>query len=299
MTTEKRLAQLSRDVRKHVLTMVHKSGASHVGTSLSCAEILVAVYEVARVDPKRPLDPGRDRVILSKGHGVATWYAVLAEHGFFAKGLLDGYYGDGSPLTGHPDIQSVPGIEATSGSLGHGLPVGLGMALAGKIDKREYRVFVIMGDGECDEGSVWEAALAAAQFKLGNITVIIDRNDQQGLGRTSDIINLEPLDKKWAAFGWRVKSVDGHDHAALIAALKEHDRDIPTVIIAKTVKGKGVSYMEHQTLWHYRDPNAEQYAQAIKEIDESAEGEAEDEESATKESAADGNAYLRKHGGRP
>jgi len=268
-----RLKQLSRDVRKHVLLMVHKSGASHVGTSLSCADIMVAVYEVARIDPRHPHDPGRDRVILSKGHGVATWYAVLAEHGFFDKKLLETYYADGSPLTGHPDLQNVPGIETTTGSLGHGLPVGLGMAIASKIDEKGFRVFVVMGDGECDEGTVWEAALAAAQFKLGNFTVIIDRNDQQGLGRTGDIINLEPLDGKWVSFGWRVKTVDGHDHVALIEAIKDHDASIPTVIIARTVKGKGVSYMEHQTLWHYRDPNPEQYAQAIKEIDESAQKE--------------------------
>jgi transketolase len=256
---------LARRVRKHVVDMAYTSGASHVAVGLSCVDILAAVYDVARVDPKNHLDPGRDRVLLSKGHGAPALYGILAEHGFFDKALIKNYFGNDSPLMGHTEIQSVPGIENTAGSLGHGLPIGLGMALAGKIDKATYHVFVILGDGECDEGSVWEAALAASQFKLDNLIVIVDRNNQQGLGRTSDIMNLEPLDKKWESFGWHVTNVDGHDHQALVKHLQAHHGK-PHAIIAKTTKGKGVSFMEDQLFWHYHNPDDKEYAAAIKEI---------------------------------
>jgi transketolase len=263
------LRQHVKAIRKDILSMIHASGASHVGPALSCAEIMACLYfDVARIDPSRPLDPGRDRIILSKGHAVASWYAALAERKFFPKALLSRYYQDGSPLMAHPDLQSVPGIEASTGSLGHGLPVGIGMALAGKIDRAAYHVFVIVGDGECNEGTIWESALAAPQLKLDNLTVIIDRNRQQGLGDTESIIALEPLEQKWSAFGWHVLRVDGHDVDALLPALRHHEPGRPVVIIADTVKGKGVSYMENQLLWHYRNPNDEQYAQAIKEIDD-------------------------------
>lgn len=246
--------------------MVYDSGASHVGTSLSCADIMACIYEVAQVNPKDPRNEDRDRVILSKGHGVATWYAVLAERGFFDKKLLDTFYADASPLTGHPDIQAVPGIETTTGSLGHGLPVGLGMALAAQVDKKAYRVFVVLGDGECDEGTIWEAALAARQFKLHNLTVVIDRNDQQGLGKTTDIIDLEPFAAKWKSFGWHVLEVDGHNHDELLVGLKTQGEK-PVVMIATTTKGKGVSFMEHDTFWHYHNPDDEEYKKALAELD--------------------------------
>jgi len=251
--------------------MAHKSGASHVGSSLSCADILAAVYAVASISPETATDPSRDRVILSKGHGATALYAILAEHGFFPADLLSSYYLNGSPLTGHPDIGSVPGVETTTGSLGHGLPIGVGLALAAKIDARRYRVFVVLGDGECDEGSVWEAALAAHQFQLGNLTAVVDHNGQQGMGRTSEIMDLEPLQAKWAAFGWRTLTVDGHDPERLVSALEVAASESPTAIIARTTKGKGVSYMENELLWHYRNPNDAQYAEALKELEEDAE----------------------------
>ena len=265
------IKRLSANVRKHVLRMTHRSGGSHVGPMLSCVDIMTSVYAIARVTPRTAGDPDRDRVILSKGHAAATHYAVLAELGFCQKEILDTYCADDSPLSGHPDIGCVPGIETTTGSLGHGLSVGVGMALAARIDKRSYRVFVVLGDGECNEGSVWEAALAAGSLKLNNLIAIIDRNGQQGMGKTETIIALEPLDQKWRAFGWNAVNVDGHDHRALTDAIRAaQESDLPTAIIAKTVKGKGVSYMEDQLLWHYRNPNDEQLAQAIREIDEGA-----------------------------
>jgi len=257
----------ARRIRKAIIEMVYRSGASHVGTSLSCVDIMTAIYAVASISPERVADPSRDRVILSKGHGAATLYATLAERGFFSKDLLSSYYADGSPLLGHPDMHCVPGVETTTGSLGHGLPVGLGMALAARLDGLDYRVFVVLGDGECNEGSVWEGALAAGQFGLGNLTVIVDVNGQQGMGKTSEIMNMEPLSAKWAAFGWRTVEVDGHDHSELARALGGRTGRAPTAILARTVKGKGVGYMEDQLLWHYRNPNADQYAEALRELD--------------------------------
>ncbi len=266
--------RLSARVRKHVLRMTHRSGGSHIGPMLSCTDIMTSVYAIARVTPETASDPDRDRVILSKGHAAATQYAILAELGFCKKELLDTYCADDSPLSGHPDIGCVPGVETTTGSLGHGLPVSVGMALAARIDQRPYRVFVVLGDGECNEGSVWEAALAAGSLRLGNLVAIIDRNGQQGMGKTESIIALEPLDEKWRSFGWETVTVDGHDHRAIIDELKAaQDRDRPTAIIATTIKGKGVSYMEDQLLWHYRNPNDDQLAQAIKEIDDALEDE--------------------------
>lgn len=256
-------------IRHHVIHMVHKGKSSHVGTALSIVEILTVLYfAILRIDRKNPHDPNRDRFILSKGHGCSAQYAALAEAGFFDIKILETYYQNGGQLPGHATKDCVPGVEASTGSLGHGLGLGVGLAYAAKKDHRNYKTFILLGDGECNEGSVWEAALAAAQWKLDNLIVIIDKNNLQGCGNTADIMNLEPLAEKWRAFGWEVAEVDGHNIEELRKSLKKTPlkKNRPTVIIADTVKGKGVSYMEHKMEWHYHSPNEEQLQTALKEI---------------------------------
>jgi transketolase len=250
--------------------MVHAATASHVGTSLSMCDILAALYGGAmRYDAARPDWGDRDRLLVSKGHGAAAVYAALALSGFFPEDWLGSYCADGTRLAGHVTHHGVPGVELSTGSLGHGLPVGCGMALAGKADGRPYRVFVLLSDGECDEGSNWEAALFAPHHRLDNLAVIVDYNKIQSFGRVADVLGLEPFADKWRSFGWAVREVDGHDHDALAAALgalpPEPGR--PTAILAHTIKGKGVSFMEDQLLWHYRSPSAEQLAEALAELE--------------------------------
>lgn len=265
--------ELAKRVRTCALRMVHASKASHIGSCLSATDILAVLYaRVLRIDSSRPGWPDRDRFILSKGHAAAMLYAVLAQQGFFPVEWLDDYCRDGSPLTGHATV-CVPGVDVSTGSLGHGLPIACGMALAAKHKSQTpSRVFCLMGDGECDEGSVWEAALFAPQHKLDNLVAIVDCNRLQGFGETRQVAELEPIVDKWRAFRWAVRDIDGHDlptiEDTLAAVPFEPGR--PSVIVARTVKGKGVSYMEDQLAWHYRSPNAEQLAQALDEVEHAA-----------------------------
>jgi len=261
--------KLASRIRRSALCMVHKANASHIGTCLSIADILAVLYTgVLRVDSTRPDWPDRDRFILSKGHGAAILYAVLAERGFFPKEWLDTYCQDGAHLAGHITHHNVPGVEVSTGSLGHGLPICCGMALAGKHDNQLYRVFALLSDGECDEGSTWEAALFATHHHLDNLIAIIDYNKIQSFGTVKEVLDLEPLAEKWRAFGWAVREIDGHDFGQIEDALKSIPFKIsrPSCIIAHTVKGKGVSFMENQLAWHYKSPNIEQLKQALAEL---------------------------------
>ncbi len=266
----RRLELLARRIRMQVVRMTHEAGSSHVGTSLSMAEILAVLYgAMLRVDPARPQWPERDRLILSKGHGCAGLYAVLAERGFIPREWLKTFFKDGGKLAGHATHRGVPGLEASTGSLGHGLSLATGMSLAGKRDGLGYRVFAVLSDGECDEGSTWEAVMFAAHHRLDNLIAIVDYNKIQSLGTVKEVLDLEPFDAKWAAFGWSVIQVDGHDVDKLCDAMGQVPLAAgkPTCIIAHTVKGKGVSFMEDKLLWHYRSPDARETDQAIAELE--------------------------------
>jgi transketolase len=266
----RRCEQLARLVRRHVLMMTHRSGGSHVGTSLSMAEVLAVLYGgVLRVDPRQPEWAGRDRFILSKGHGCAGLYAILAETGFFPRTWLEDFYQNGSRLAGHVTHEKVPGVEVSTGALGHGLPIACGMALTAKRDRRPHRVFALLSDGECDEGSTWEAALFASHHGLDSLVAIVDYNKMQSLGTVKAVLDLEPLGAKWQAFGWTVREVDGHDVTQVAEALAgvPFNTGRPNCLIAHTVKGKGISFMEHQLLWHYRPPDAEELRRALAELD--------------------------------
>ncbi len=232
-------------------------------------DLLAVLYgKVLRLDPARPDWPERDRFILSKGHACAALYAVLAERGFFPKAWLDRFCKDGSPLAGHITHTGVPGVEVSTGALGHGLAIACGMALAGKRDARSYRVFVLLSDGECDEGSTWEAALFAPHHHLDNLVAIVDYNKIQSLGTVKEVLDLEPLAAKWQAFGWAVREIDGHDFEQIEHSLLNVPAEPgkPTCIVAHTVKGKGVSFMENKLLWHYRAPDSEEMCKALAEL---------------------------------
>ena len=263
------VSELARKIRVQVLRMTHKAKASHVGTSLSIADILAVLYGgVLQIQPTEPESPDRDRLIVSKGHSAAAVYAALAESGFYPRTWLDTYCQDGSRLAGHV-TRGVPGVEASTGSLGHGLAIGCGMALGAKRDQNSNRVFVLMSDGECDEGSTWEAALFGPHHRLDNLVAIIDYNKIQSFGSVKEVLDLEPLADKWRAFGWSVQEVDGHDHEQLLDVLGRIPfvEGRPTCVIAHTVKGKGVSFMEHQLAWHYKSPDAEQLREALQELE--------------------------------
>lgn len=261
--------ELAKSIRADALRMVHHAKASHIGTGLSMADILAVLYaDVLNVDPAHPDAPGRDRFLLSKGHGAAIAYAVLAERGFFPRAWLDTYCDDGSRLGGHITSHGVPGVEASTGSLGHALPIGTGIALAGKHDESPFRVFVQLSDGELDEGSNWEAILFAPQHRLDNLVAIVDYNKIQSFGSVAEVLELHPLAAKFEAFRWAVREVDGHDHDALRDALSSTpwEPGRPSVLIAHTVKGKGISFMEDDLAWHYRSPSDEQLAAALEEL---------------------------------
>lgn len=265
MTSE----QLAWLIRRHGVEMTHLSGGSHIASILSVADIIAVLYsDVLRYDPNDPKMAERDRFILSKGHAGAAIYAALAESGFFDPEQLKTHYQNGSILSGHVSHKGVPGVEFSTGSLGHGLPVAAGMAQAAKMDSREHRVYVVLGDGECDEGSVWEAALFANHFELNNLVAIVDHNKMQSLDFCENTLKLSPFAEKWRSFGWNALQVDGHDHNALRTAFGEAKRSKkPTVIIADTVKGKGISFMEYDILWHYRFPHdGWEYDDALKEL---------------------------------
>lgn len=263
------LTAISRRIRARIVEMSHVAETPHLGSSLSCVDMLVAAYwGTLRIDPAHPLDPNRDRFILSKGHAATALYAALAERGFFDPKLLDTYNEDGAALPEHPGLQCVPGVEAATGSLGHGLPIALGMALAARIQHRPTRCLVLMSDGECEEGSVWEAAMFAPAQKLDTVTVMIDYNKWQATGRSDEIMALAPLAEKWRAFGWDACEVDGHDLDALLAALRREPDGTgrPRAIVCHTVKGKGVSFMEDDNNWHYRIPTADEVEKARVEL---------------------------------
>ena len=257
-------------IRRHGLEMTHLSRGSHIGSVFSVAEIMAVLYTRAlNVRPAEPKWPDRDRLILSKGHAGAAVYAALAERGFFPVEELKTHYANGSRLSGHVSHKGIPGVEFSTGSLGHGLGVGVGMALGSKLDGLSWRTCVVLGDGECDEGSVWEAALQAHHYELGHLVAVVDHNRMQSLDDCENTLKLEPFADKWRAFGWRVQTVDGHDTDALTAAFAEAwaEDSRPAVIIAETVKGKGVSFMEHNILWHYRTPQGDEYEAALRELE--------------------------------
>ncbi|HXG48974.1 MAG TPA: transketolase [Methylomirabilota bacterium] len=261
---------LAYRIRYHTLLMIHRAGSSHIGTSFSMAELLAVLYgKILRINPAHPDWPDRDRFVLSKGHGCAALYAVLAERGFFPLEWLDAFYQNGSRLPGHATHTYLPGVEVSTGSLGHGLSIACGMALAAKRDGKSYRVFTLLSDGECDEGSTWEAVLFASHHQLDNLIAIVDYNKIQSLGRVEEVINLEPFAEKWRSFGWAVREIDGHDvlevEDTLIQVPFEAGR--PSCVIAHTVKGKGVSFMEGKLLWHYRSPQGEEYEAALVELE--------------------------------
>ena len=259
-------------IRRNGLEMTHISRGSHIGSVLSVAEIIAVLYSsVLNVDPKEPKKPDRDRLILSKGHAGSAVYAALAETGFFPVEQLKTHYANGSILSGHVSHKGVPGVEVSTGALGHGLGIGVGMALGAKMDGASWRTYVVLGDGECDEGSVWESALQAAQYELDRLVAVVDYNHMQSLATVEETLRLEPFEQKWKDFGWNAESVDGHDTEALKAAFERAKGYAgsrkPTVILAHTVKGKGVSFMENNILWHYRTPQGEEYEAALKELE--------------------------------
>ena len=248
-----------------MVNMTHTGKSSHVGSCLSMADIMAVLYgAVLKVDAARPEWAERDRFVLSKGHAGACVYATLAEMGFFPIEKLRDHYQDGSDLSGHVSHKGIPGVELSTGSLGHGLGVGVGMAYGAKLDGKAWRTVVLLSDGECDEGSNWEAILFAGHHKLNNLLAVVDYNKIQSLAPVSETLNLEPFAEKWQSFGWDVRSVDGHNHEELLAAMAPTDR--PLVVIANTVKGKGVSFMEGTVLWHYRTPQGEEYDAALVEL---------------------------------
>ncbi|PTY07498.1 transketolase [Opitutaceae bacterium EW11] len=268
MREERELILKSLRYRKELLRVIKNAGAGHTGGDLSCIDILNVLYNrILRVSPKTFSDPNRDRYVQSKGHCVEALYVVLADRGFFPAEELETVCRHGSAFVGHP-TRKVPGVEQNTGALGHGLPLCTGMAIAGKLDGAPYRVFTLLGDGELAEGSNWEAAMAAAHYGLDNLTAIVDCNTLQISGHTADVMNSEPLEAKWASFGWAVRRVPGHDFGALIGAL-EHplEKGKPSVVVANTTKGKGISFMENVAKWHHGVPNDDEYARAIAELD--------------------------------
>ena len=270
MINIKNSEQLANNIRKHAVTMTSLGGSAHIGSILSIADILAVLYgSILKYNSKDPKWIDRDRFILSKGHAGAGVYAVLAESGFMSLDKLKTHSQDGSDLCGHVSHKGIPGVEFSTGSLGHGLPVASGMALAAKINKKKHRVFALLSDGECDEGSNWEAILFAAHHKLNNLVVIIDRNRLQSIYSTEDTLALEPFPDKWKSFGWDVVEIDGHNHNEIFKSCKNEDasKSKPLCVIANTTKGKGVSFMENNTLWHYRSPKGDEYKLAIAELE--------------------------------
>jgi transketolase len=258
----------ARSIRQRSLKMVFEAQQGHPGGDMSVTDILATLYfGVLRFDPAQPAAPGRDRFVMSKGHCTGALYATLAVAGYFPVEALATYLQPMSMLNGHPNRNYLPGVEANTGPLGHGLPIAVGIAIAGQLDQATYRVFVVTGDGELQEGSNWEAAMTAGHRKLNNLTVIVDRNRLQQGARVQDTNDLEPLADKWRAFGWDVADVDGHDHGALLAVLeRDKGRDRPLCVIARTVKGRGISFMEDQVHWHHGVLNPAQFEQAMREL---------------------------------
>lgn len=264
-----KLKEKARDIRVNIVSMLAEAGSGHPGGSLSAADILsVLYYHEMKVDPQNPQCPDRDRFVLSKGHAAPVLYATLAEKGYFPKEELKNLRKTGSMLQGHPDMKKVPGVEISTGSLGQGLSVANGMALAGKMDNKDYRVYVMMGDGELQEGQNWEAAMFAAHYKLDNVVAFVDYNGLQIDGKITDVMSPEPIDEKWRAFGWHVEVINGHCMRGITGALENAKKvkGQPCMIIAKTVKGKGVSFMENEAGWHGAAPKPEEAEKALHEL---------------------------------
>jgi len=273
--TVEELRRLAKEIRLISLQMISRANSSHIGTVFSCVETLACLYGgVLRVRPEDPEWSGRDRFVMSKGHGAAGLYATLAIRGFFPRERLNEFYVDGGSLYGHVTHKGVPGIDVSTGALGHGLALAVGLAAGAARLSMGWRVFALLSDGECDEGSTWEAALLAPAWKLTNLTVIVDYNKIQSLGRVDEVVPLEPFADKWRAFGWDTREVDGHDVRGLLGFLDpdgwQPAGGRPRCIIAHTIKGKGVSFMEDDLLWHYRTPKGEEYERAREELERSA-----------------------------
>jgi transketolase len=261
--------EIAKDIRREILDMIYRTRSPHIGSSFSSVELLVGLYqEILCVSPDNPSASNRDRFLLSKGHACAALYAVLGYKGFISKDTLSGFAVNGGTLEHHPTKDLSLGIELTTGSLGHALSVGAGMAIAAKYDKRFYRIFILLSDGELNEGDIYEAAMFASHHKLDNLIAIIDYNKIQAMGRTEEVLDLEPLVGKWRTFGWEVREIDGHNFEQIIENLKNvpFEKGRPNMVIAHTLKGKGVSFMEDKLLWHYRCPNEEEYERAVKEL---------------------------------
>ena len=264
------LQKIALEIRKGALTAVYTAASGHPGGSLGIAELLAYLYfEEMHVDPKNPKDPDRDRFVLSKGHTSPALYAALAEKGFFPKEDLKTFRQKDSYLQGHPDMKHIPGVDMSTGSLGQGISAACGMALSGKISEKKYRVWTILGDGECEEGQVWEATMFAAHYGLNNLCAFVDFNGLQIDGPVTEVMNPTPLDTKFAAFGWNTLVIDGHDFDQIASAVEAAKRSAkPTAVICKTIKGKGVSYMENVCSWHGSAPKTEQYEQGMRELEE-------------------------------
>ena len=262
------LQALSRRIRHRLIRISHEAKSSHLGGALSCVDLLVALYfgDVLRIDPADPRHPARDRLVFSKGHAVSALYAILAARGFFPEERLADYNRPGAGLPEQPSPWQVPGVEWATGSLGHGIGVGLGIAHAATLQQQPRSTFVLMSDGECQEGSVWEAAMLAPRLPLAPLTVLVDFNGWQATGRSRDVMQMEPLAEKWRAFGWDAADVDGHDLAALLHALRRPRDGRPRALVAHTLKGKGASFIEDDNNWHYRSPSAEEVALAAREL---------------------------------
>lgn len=263
------LKRISNNVRKSIVEEVYSAQSGHPGGALSCADILTVLYfNQMNIDPEKKDDLNRDRLVLSKGHASAALYAVLAERGYFSKDELKGFRKLGSMLQGHPDMKHIPGVDMTAGSLGQGLSVANGMAISSKLDERGFRVYCIVGDGEIEEGQIWEAAMASAHYKLDNLCLVVDNNNLQIDGKVSDVMSVYPLKEKFEAFGFEVLEVDGNDIDELITVFDKAKtvKEKPTAIIAKTIKGKGVSFMEDKADWHGKAPNDEEYKTAIEDL---------------------------------
>lgn len=263
------LKRISNNVRKSIVEEVYSAQSGHPGGALSCADILTVLYfNQMNIDPEKKDDLNRDRLVLSKGHASAALYAVLAERGYFSKDELKGFRKLGSMLQGHPDMKHIPGVDMTAGSLGQGLSVANGMAISSKLDERGFRVYCIVGDGEIEEGQIWEAAMASAHYKLDNLCLVVDNNNLQIDGKVSDVMSVYPLKEKFEAFGFEVFEVDGNDIDELITVFDKAKtvKEKPTAIIAKTIKGKGVSFMEDKADWHGKAPNDEEYKTAIEDL---------------------------------
>ncbi|MBR6034096.1 MAG: transketolase [Clostridia bacterium] len=261
--------ELAFKIRKDITEMSNIANSSHIASALSVTDIVAVLYsQIAQYDINNPQDENRDRIILSKGHAGSAIYAALAEEGFFNKDELYTYCQNGSILSGHVSQKNVPGVEFSTGSLGHGMPVGAGIALSAKIDHKKFNTYVIIGDGECDEGTIWECALFSRQYKLDNLIVIVDSNKMQAMGNCDDIISLNPFNEKWKSFGWNVYEIDGNNHEELRNTfLKIEKNGKPNVIIANTIKGKGISFMENNLVWHYKSPQGDDFKNAIEELE--------------------------------